>query len=307
MTAHLKLTTAEVAQLRTHYHGVVYDALHTVWRYKLLVTLFITAGLAAAAVAIIWLPPRYTSEAILQVNFNRDEPSTTTKIQRVASTEAVAIVETAMRIMRSRALASAVVSRLGLDEDAAYSRPSRVLGMIRLARDSLGLHLTPAEPTPHDLAVERLMNALRINIESRSYVISIAISAAQPERAALIVNTVALEYLRSQRLHQLVEMQRTAERDVVDLNPIFGARHPRAAEANAKLQELQARIAGLRNGDPLADAAIAVGDLLPAEAVRVPSGPNPSVIIAIALVVSLAACGAAIMLLELRSTWRRAN
>lgn len=298
MTRHLKLSSDEVAPLRAYYHGIAYDVLRTLWRYRVLVMRFAAGGLAIAIVAMIAVPSRYTSEALLQVNFSRDEPSTATKTQRIASMEAAAVVESAVRVLRSRALASAVVSRLGLADDPQFgARPSRLMRVFWFMRRMFGV--SPVVPTAHDLAADQLAGALQINIVPRSYVISVAISASEPKRAAQLANAVVLEYLRGQQVQYLVDQQRTLERDIADMSALYGAYHPRSLDAKERLEELQARIVGLRRVDAKAEAESAdTGEFLAAEAIMVPSGPNLPIIFALMLSLSLLACGGVIAFLE---------
>jgi capsular polysaccharide biosynthesis protein len=300
MAPHLKLSSDEVAPLRSHYQGIAHDVLRILWRHRILIALFVAAGLAAAVVAIVTLAPRYTSEAILQVSFNRDEPNTTTKTQRIASMEATGVVESAVRILRSRALASAVVSRLDLANDPAFSTSSRLARLVRSMREMLKLPVVI--PTAEDIAAERLAGVLQINIVPRSYVVSIAASAGEPERAAQLANAVVIEYLRGLQLQQLAEIQRNLERDIADISAIYGAHHPRNLDAREKLRELQVRIAGLRRANMSADAAsaAAASEFLPAEAVMMPSGPSAPIVIALILAAFLLACGVVITALELK-------
>jgi uncharacterized protein involved in exopolysaccharide biosynthesis len=301
MTRHLKLSSDEVAPLSTYYQGITYDVLRTIWRRKALVTWFLFVGFAIAVVTMISMSPRYTSEALLQVNFSRDEPNTTTKIQRIASMEAAAVVESALRILRSRALAGAVVSRLGLADDPEFAgRPSRLIRAIWSVRRMLGLSV--AIPTAQDLATDRLAGALQVNIVPRSYVISIAISASDSQRAAQLANAVVLEYLRGQQIQHLVDMQRTLERDIADMSALYGAFHPRSMDAKERLQEMQRRIVDLRRVDTPEEAASSdTGEFLSAEAVMMPTGPNLPLVFALVLALSLLACGCVIAFLELRA------
>jgi uncharacterized protein involved in exopolysaccharide biosynthesis len=297
MAVHLKLSSDEIAPLRAHYQGIAHDVFAILWRYRALIVLFIVGGFASSIVAIITLPPRYTSEAILQVDFSRDEPNTATKTQRIASMEAAAVVESTLRILRSRTLASAVVSRLGLADDRDFSSSSRLMHAVWSARHALGL--AGVTPTAHDIATEKLANALHANIVPRSYVISIAISAGDPNRAAQLVNAVVLEYLRSQHIQQLATAQRNLERDIAEMSAVYGVRHPRTLDVQQKLENLQTRIAGWRRANAPAEAALEAGEFVLAEAVMMPSGPSVPLIFAFVLALSLLACGGLIVFLEL--------
>lgn len=299
MTRHLNLGSDEVGLLRVYYQGIAYDVLRILWRYRVLIMRFVACGLAIAIVAVITIPPRYTSEAILQLNFSRDEPNTATRMQRIASMEASAVVEGVVRVLRSRSLAGAVVSRLGLADDPEFSgRPSRLMRVIWWVRRMFGLGAVV--PTAHDIATDRLFSALQVNIVPRSYVISVTISASQPQRAAQLANAVVFEYLRGQQVQQLAELQRTLERDIADMSALYGSLHPRVVDANERLQELQKRIVGLRRVDrPVATASDDIGEFLSAEAVMVPSGPSLPIVFVLVLALSLLACGCLIAFIEL--------
>jgi len=299
MTAPLHFGSDDTGLLRSHYRGAADDVMDILWRNRRTIAGFITAGIVAAIVAVIVLPPRYTSDAILQVSFSRDEPNGAVRTQRIATIDAVAVVESALRVMRSRALASAVVARLGLADERGCARPSRTLQLIWSARSALGLPLT--RPSAHELATQRLMGMVRTNIEPRSYVIAIRVTADHPERAATLANAVAIEYLLGQQVQQLADTQRTIEREIADRSAIYGADHPGSIAAAATLKELQARIAVLREGKITPAAMSALNsEFLPAEPVMIPSGPSRMLTLALMLGLALAACAGLIVLREYR-------
>jgi uncharacterized protein involved in exopolysaccharide biosynthesis len=299
MTAPLKISSDEVAHMRTHYQGVTHDLMRVLWRQRFLIASFIIAGLVTGVCAIIALPPRYTGEAILQVNFNRDEPAATARTQRIASMEAAGVVESTVRVLHSRTIIDATVSRLRLDNDPAFASPSTLKRAVWSVRHALGLPVII--PNEHEIAVQALSERLQINIVPRSYVISISIRAAEPQRAALLANAVVLEYLRSQRIQQLAEMQRNAEKDIAEMSATYAPRHPRILEARQKLQELRGRIADLTRMEMSPEAmSTDYGEFLPAEPVMMPSGPNASIVMALMLLLSLIACAGAIAFIELK-------
>jgi len=298
MTAQLRLRTDDVAPLRAHYQGVAYNVFWLLWSYKLLIAAFVLAGSIAALAAVVLMPPRFTAEAILQVNFNREETNGPVRIQRIASLEAGAVVESALRVLRSRSLSSAVVSRLGLADEPEFARPSRSQRMLTQARQ--WLELPVVIPSAQDTATERLLNALRINIVPRSYIISVAISASDAERAAQIVNAVVLEYIRGQQVQQLTELRKGVEREIADISAVFGAQHPRSIDAQEKLRDLQGRINAINETSTLDEGTIQLfGEFYPAEAVMIPSGPNVMISFALILGAFLLACGLLIVGIEL--------
>src|SRR5260370_24626315 len=137
MTAQLKIKEMKeenaVTLLRAHYEEVARETLGILWHQKLLIVGILLAALLFALIFLVLIGPRYTGEATIHLNFTREEPTTGTKIQPIASIDAVALVDGAIRGIGSRATASAVVARLGLDKDPEFAPASngwRVLSSI---------------------------------------------------------------------------------------------------------------------------------------------------------------------------------
>jgi hypothetical protein len=182
---------------------------------------------------------------------------------------------------------------LGLDNDPAYTHQSLPARALSSVWSVLGL---PA-PTPRDLAVERLMRQTTVTNDPRSYLITVAVTASDPERAAQLANWVASEYLRGRLREQAIEAYAVAEREMTALSSVFGQRHPSYLNGSAKLGRLKADLAAAREVATEEREAVAGQDmvrfaagqsLLPAEAVMVPSGPNTMLLFALTILVALA-------------------
>jgi capsular polysaccharide biosynthesis protein len=279
---------------RIHYERVVYDTLRILWRRKPLVAAVLGIALAALSVTLVLIAPRYTGEAMIQLDFTRAEAVAGEKIQSTAAVDAAAVVDSAARIIRSRGIASAVVSVLGLDKDPAYGRlslPARALSSIW---SFFGL---PA-PRPRDLAVARLMKQTTVTNDPRSYLIAVSVTASDPERAARLANWVASEYLRGRLREQSIEAYAAAVREMTALSSVLGPRHPSYLNGLAKLGRLEAELAAAREGTVTEEREAVVAQdmvrfaagqsLLPAEAVMVPSGPNAMLLFALTILAALA-------------------
>jgi uncharacterized protein involved in exopolysaccharide biosynthesis len=290
MTSPLRIERRDaIAAPRVHYEGVARDALQALWHRKLPIAGLVIATLLLAAIALVLIGPRYTGEAIIQLNFIREEPATSAKIQPIAAMDAVALVDSAARIIRSRATAAAVVARLGLDQDPDFTRESMLWRVLSTVRATLDLEGPP--PLPRDLAVNHLMRMVTVSNDPRSYLISVAFTSRDPGRAAQLANAVALEYLRGQLMQQLAAAQATVEREQAELASVYGERHPNYAIGRTKLQHLQARASALRDG-PLADDAVklVIGQsFVAAEKVLVPSGPNIILVLGLSAAAALVA------------------
>ena len=256
-----------------YYEEVARYTLGILWHQKPLIVGILVVALSVASIALVLIGPRYSAEAMIRLNFLRDEPANGVKTQSIAVVDAVALVDSVARAIRSRATANAVVARLGLDKDPDFVRGSILWRVLSGVRATLGLE--GATPTPRDLAVNQLMRKVTVTNEPRSYLISIAVTTRDAEQAATLANVVALEYLRGQMLQQLSDIQTAAERELTQLSSVYGVRHPSYVLARTRLDTLQNRLTALRDGPPDDDTVRHVigQSFVAAEKTLVPSGP----------------------------------
>jgi uncharacterized protein involved in exopolysaccharide biosynthesis len=245
-------------------------------------------ALMLASIALVMIGPSYRGEAIIQFNFSREEPVAGKRIEPIASVDGLMLVESAARIIRSRATAGAVVARLGLDKDIDFTHESTLRRVFSRVRTALGPE--GVRRSPRDVAVNELMQRVTVTAEPRTYFISVAITAGDPERAAKLANSVALEYLRGQVLQQLVDAQGAAERELNELSSVYGARHPNYVARRMRLDNLQARLSALHDASPAEDVAKLVTgqSFVPAEKVTVPSSPNTTLVLGLTAGAALA-------------------
>jgi uncharacterized protein involved in exopolysaccharide biosynthesis len=281
---------SEVVPLRAHYERLAYDRLQILWHRKFLICALVVTAVSLAATGLVLIGPRYTGEAIIQLDFNQQmQAAVSNKIDAgpvspalPVAIDAVALVETAARNIRSRATASAVVTRLGLDSDPQFARGAeawRALSKVRATLDLAGV-----EPTPHDLATDTLMAKMVVTNDPHTYLISIAITTGNAVQAAKLANAVALEYLRRQLLQQALEAQLSAAREIDRIASAYGERHPSFLAARARLESLQARLKELQDDSNIENVGRQTPgqSFVPAEAVMVPSGPNVVLVLSLA-------------------------
>jgi capsular exopolysaccharide synthesis family protein len=154
-------------------------------RSVILLTCLVTLGIAL--LYLISAVPTFTARAQLVID------------AKAASGDAVSVstvVESQIAIIRSESTARAVIRKLGLAEDAEFSgRNGVVRGMIRSISRLLGWSKpeTDSTVTQHALeSFERKLSAKRIGA---TYIVEITFESIDPERAALILNTVTETYV----------------------------------------------------------------------------------------------------------------
>src|SRR4051812_38703761 len=164
MTASFNLEANEIIAPRLYYEHLIYDVLRTMWVHRRLVAAIVIGAVIVASLALSLMGRRYTAEAIIQTNFSRDEQANGMRSHLIATVDATALVESAARIVRSRATASALVDRYGLDRGPGFIQRSFWSRALSWFRSSSG----PQPPSNHDLAVDALMRRVGVATEPRS-------------------------------------------------------------------------------------------------------------------------------------------
>jgi capsular polysaccharide biosynthesis protein len=283
MTLKLEFGNSETVNLRSHYEQVAINTVKLLWRRKQLIAAFLVVFPAVAFLVLVLMGPQYTAESIIELGFSRKGGTFTAKAQeQMANLDAATLVDSAARLIRSRPIAGAVVTRLGLDKDPQYTRNPLSLRALAFGQAVLGL--PQPESTPHDRAINGLLRRISVTAQPRSYIISIAATADRPERASVLVNALALAYLQNRMMQEVA----AAENELKQASAIYGARHPQYLLARAKVWQLKAALNAL--GEELKDGTkIVAGDSFMAGDVAVgPSSALIGVILGVALVFGFA-------------------
>jgi uncharacterized protein involved in exopolysaccharide biosynthesis len=264
-----------------------YDRLSTLWTRSPLIAAGLAAVLAVASVALVLIGPRYTGRAMIQFNFVREEATKDARIAPTASVDAMAVLNNAGPIIRSPTTASAVVTRFGLDKDPAFARESLSWWFFSSVRSLFGFK--EKAPSNHDLAEQQLMRRITVTSDPRSYLVSISVTAADPDWAATLANAVALEYLRGQLLQQMTESYTAAERQMSEMSSVYGVRHPFYQSGETKLESLRLRLRALRE-EPFEESVashVTGQSFVAAQKVMIPSGPNILTVLGVSAVAEL--------------------
>ncbi len=125
MNAPFSMDPGASSPMRSH-GKVAHYTLSLLWRAKWSMAGIVIASALLAGAGTVLMPTEYTSDAVLHLNFNREEPATGSRTRLVANLDAPALMDSEVRHVRSRATASAVVASLGLAGDPEFTRQSRV-------------------------------------------------------------------------------------------------------------------------------------------------------------------------------------
>ncbi|HTV69928.1 MAG TPA: Wzz/FepE/Etk N-terminal domain-containing protein [Rhizobiaceae bacterium] len=168
----------------------------------LIVTTTILGALIAAALALS-TPKKYESAAELLVD-PRDLQLVDRNLTEggLPSDATLAIVENQVRVITSGAVLNAVVEKLKLYEDPEFNGTRESFGIRTIisalrALISSGAGAGGGDGRRYTLAVENLAEALSVERGGRTFVVVIAAKTEDPEKSALIANTVTDVFLET--------------------------------------------------------------------------------------------------------------
>ncbi|MCH8322175.1 MAG: polysaccharide biosynthesis tyrosine autokinase [Proteobacteria bacterium] len=172
-------------------------------------TIFLLMGLTA--LVVFQLPKEYTADVLLEI-----EPGTNKVIDPLAILSGLPMdtetILTEIEIIRSRALHQRVVEKLNLTRDPEFNpalTPSILAGLLPFLQDQE----TPAAARQNEVmfnTIRALGDKLDVSNNGLSRTITISVRSEDPQKAALIVNTLTDEYLNSQLEAKFDELERTS-------------------------------------------------------------------------------------------------
>lgn len=257
-------------------------------------------GVAAGVLAVFMIGTSYTSEASIRLNFTREDTQSATASQQVAVMDAMALVNGAVKNLNSRATASAIVQRYGLEKSAENEAPGFIASIIAGIKSRLAFGVP--QRSRQDILTDTLLGNVRVTNEPRSYLITVAYTASTAEFAAQMANAFVAEYIRGQRLTELSDSRAAAGRDLLNLSGVFGTKHPNYTRAEARVKNLEDQIAALKN-DAIDPTQILVGgqSLIRADPLLARVSPNAKVVIILCAGLGLALATFLALLLEFQA------
>jgi capsular exopolysaccharide synthesis family protein len=203
--------------------------------FRLMAIIFLLI-LGASAAITMRMTPVYTADAHLMIDkpgeqlLRKDDDSPQTMVALDTGT-----VESEVQVLRSPALAEAVVRDLRLDKDpefnGALTKPS-LLTRAKAWLSQFGSKPTKASGPSYGPVVDATLGALKVTRVGSSYIIDLAFTSRDPDKAALIANTFARDYLKMQ-LEAKFDVSREAN---AWLYGHIGELRQRVLDADAALQ-----------------------------------------------------------------------
>jgi len=181
-------------------------------RRQYVVILITTALVVAAAVVYLRItPPTYTAQVQILLGNSRAQFVQQQSLIAEPNVD-LSQIETQLQILKSSAVAAAVITKLKLADDPDF-KPSRVFSLLQKVRGSISsapkIPAPDASDTPSDGLIAAFQYRLLANRVGVSNVIEVSFSSSNATRAAEIANAVAQGYIGDQ-LNAKFEANRSA-------------------------------------------------------------------------------------------------
>jgi capsular exopolysaccharide synthesis family protein len=206
-------------------------------RYAFIITLCTLISTAAAIIYVLIATPLFTTHAKVLI-----DPSATQLVREERNELLIdsAHMESQVALIVSDTILHNVVRKLKLDADPEFTGIA-VSSLERLRALVFGSQTPPPaqvkDPTLRTrLAVEFLRSRLDVHREGLSYVITIAVTTASPEKSALIVNAMAQAYEQE----QVAAKTRSARASSAWLEDRIRSLRGKLDESARQLQDLRA-------------------------------------------------------------------
>ncbi|WP_164919638.1 GumC family protein [Hansschlegelia zhihuaiae] len=194
--------------LRVDREAQAWSTLLALRRRAWLIILLAVLGAAAAGVALAVLDRTYMAEALIQVDFGREQPASVAQSAAGVQIDPSALVEDEARLIRSRAVARGVIERLALDKDAAFAPRETFLSRLTAP---FATEQESSNRARADAIAVALLKGLTVKNDTRSYLIAVSYSSTDPDRSARLANAFAEEYLRARIDASIEAAERTRD------------------------------------------------------------------------------------------------
>ncbi len=138
------------------------------------------------------LPKLYSSTVELLVDPRDlkivDKEISSTQLPLDAS---LAVAESQLRIIQSSSVLTKVIDKAGLAKDPEFNGDLKERGLVATIRELFSTDSTPDATTRETLLLRNLYERLNVERSTKNYIFNITVESRDPEKSALIANTVS--------------------------------------------------------------------------------------------------------------------
>ncbi|WP_171173385.1 Wzz/FepE/Etk N-terminal domain-containing protein [Ruegeria sp. HKCCD8929] len=248
------------------------DLFVTLWRHKWVIAICAAIiGLIGGYYAFAVASPKYVATAALALQARTERVVDLDSVMPGLSTD-LPVLNTEIEVIRSRQLLEQLVTELDLLGDPEFNKDLRTEPIIPLQR--FGLEADPSPATTIDETVSAVADAIAVSNLPSTYVFHISAKTGDPQKSALIANTLAQLYIEDQigtryqatenAIDWLSQRVATLELDIVakenQVKELRAASQFGSVEAlqalNRQSKDMRSRLADIRNRQVSAKARL---------------------------------------------------
>jgi uncharacterized protein involved in exopolysaccharide biosynthesis/Mrp family chromosome partitioning ATPase len=196
--------------------------------------------IAIAVIVVAFWPSRYAATATVVLEGRKNNITDLSAVLSELPTDPSS-VQNQIQILQSRDLASAVVDRLDLSDDAEFNP--------RIAPGALDLLLPAPGGTAHDIVVNNFLKHLTAQAEGLSTAVSVTFWSKDPAKAARVANAVVDTYIEQQVELKFQASQQTTDWLTTRIHQLAG--QVQSAESNVQAYKAEHGLTDAANGAPL--------------------------------------------------------
>jgi succinoglycan biosynthesis transport protein ExoP len=176
----------------------IQDAIRIVRRQLPIVSVIILCSLALAILYLVNTPPRFTASGAMVIDTRKVQVLDKESVLGDAQIDA-ATVQTQVAMLQSDNIALAVIRKLHLVDDPEFVPPpsQKSKGLFSFLFPE-GPAKVPTEEEREQTALQNFHSGLNISREGLTYVIDISYTSLNPQKSALIANTVVEAFVDDQ-------------------------------------------------------------------------------------------------------------
>lgn len=187
--------------------------IQAVWRWRMMIGFATVAGAVIGVMMALATPHRYYAESRLFVDPREVRVTEDDVRNQQLSTEAIlAIIDSQLQILSSTSVLESVVADLGLAQDPEFN------GALSSGGIGAGINLIKEIFTGRDpmsdaeqQALETLRDAVSVSRDAMTFVIIVGVDSRDPEKSAIIANTIVQTYLDEEGEAQSDLLERTSD------------------------------------------------------------------------------------------------
>ena len=188
----------------------------SVWQVRTLIVVLTVLGAIGGALLALSTPSVYVAESKLYIDPREIRLTDSDLSKESLATEGIlALVDSQLEVLRSRAVLEKVAVDMGLDRDAEFGGKAAAGGGLSAGLDVVRNLMSPAQEKPvpasgvNPKTLDTLSEAVTVARDPKTFIVTVQVKSRDPAKSALIANRIVATFLNEEQSAQSGFSQRT--------------------------------------------------------------------------------------------------